>query len=262
MSFLAGPLEGKEQMVRFHLHRKSLLMHLASCYIWCCVNCIFVGCELLCRGASRRIFPVGISQPLSRSLEYWNIWNIETFGILEYLEHWNIATTIKVFLLLRERTSEHGEFSNEESKYFCIFKQVERLSPRDTWSKISRFGGSNFFTETFLDTERSHHLPWKTTPHTPAPLPAPPHTLSSICSTKYPALATCAHLQFYNSTCLHVYMSTCLYQSSSSTPSHYKAFGQNGYSPLLRSFMWYRSIIDMISNISVCQKIIHDISSK
>ena len=268
MSFLAGPLEGKEQMVRFHLHRKSLLMHLASCYIWCCVNCIFVGCELLCRGASRRIFPVGISQPLSRSLEfwniwnieifgildylehwniattikvsgileyleywniwnigileYWNIWNIETFGILEYLEHWNIATTIKVFLLLlRERTSEeseHREFSNEESKYFCIFKQLKRLSPRDTWSKISRFGGSNFFTETFLDTERSHHLPWKTTPHTPAPLPAPPHTLSSICSTKYPALATCAHLQFYNSTILHVYMSTCLHVFTNPPP--------------------------------------------
>ena len=104
MSFLAGPLEGKEQMVRFHLHRKSLLMLLASCYIWCCVNCIFVGCELLCRGASRRIFPVGISQPLSRSLEYWNIWNIEIFGIfkyLEYLEHWNIATTIKLSGILK-----------------------------------------------------------------------------------------------------------------------------------------------------------------
>ena len=65
-------------------------MIFAGCCIWFCVNCIFAGCELLCWGASRRIFPVRISQPLSRSLEYWTIWNIGLFGILEYLEYWNI----------------------------------------------------------------------------------------------------------------------------------------------------------------------------
>ena len=245
MSFLAGPLEGKEQMVSLHLHRKSpviIMMLLAICYVWFCVNCIFVGCELLCWGASRRIFPVGISQPLSRSLEYWNIWNIEIFGIfkyLEYLEHWNIATTIKVsgilkylkywniwnieifeilkdlehwniattikvfLLLLRERTSEeseHGEFSNEESKYLCIFKQLERLSPRDTWSKICRFGGSNFFTETFLDTE-AITCPGKLPPTPPHPSPHPTHTLIYM----FNQISRPGHLR--PSTILHVYMS-------------------------------------------------------
>ena len=173
----------------------------------------------------------------------------------------NIPTTFKVFLLLlRERTSEHGEFSNEESKYFCIFKQLERLSPRDTWSKISRFGGSSFLPRHSSIQKPSPALE-NYPPHPDSPPRTPTHTLIYM----FNQISCPGHLR--PSTVLHVYMSTILHvymsiQSYSSTPSHYKAFGQNGYSPLLRSFMWYRSIIDMISNISVCQKIIHDISSK
>ena len=162
---------------------------------------------------------IKLLQPLSRSLEYWNIWNIEIFGILEYLEHWNIgpfgildylehwniATTLKVFLLLlRERTSEHGEFSNEESKSFCIFKQLERLRPRDTWSKISRFGSSSFFTETFLDTE-AITCPGKLPPTFPQP-----HTHTHLCV--QPNIPPGPPAPIYNSTCLHVWClhSACL----------------------------------------------------
>ena len=259
MSFLAGPLEGKEQMVRFHLHRKSLLMHLASCYIWCCVNCIFVGCELLCRGASRRIFPVGISQPLSRSLEYWNIWNIEIFGILEYLEHRNIATTIKVFLLLlRERTSEESEQENSQMKNPNIFAFSNNLRG---WAHVILDQKSPALEVlTFLPRHSSIQKPSPALENYPPQPDPPPRTPTHTLIYMFNQISRPGHLR--PSTILQFYMSTCLYQSSSSTPSHYNAFGQNGYPPLLRSFMWYRSIIDMISNISVCQKIIHDISSK